>query len=60
MEVGGESLMKVRLRLENSWVTVVQVYTPIKDKVQELTTSFYNSLKEMLFSRDFSTAALLP
>ena len=57
--VGGESLMKARLRLENSWVTVVQAYTATKDKAQELTTSFNNSVKEMLASRDFSTAVLL-
>ena len=57
--MGGENLMKVRLRLENSWVTVVQAYAATKDKAQELTTSFNNSVKEMLASRDFSTAVLL-
>lgn len=56
---GGESLMKARLRLENSWATVVQEYTATEDKAQELTTSFNNSVKEMLASRDFSTAVLL-
>ena len=35
-----ERLMKVRLKLENGWLTVVQVYTPTEDSPEELKTSF--------------------
>ena len=45
-----ERLMKVRLRLENGWLTVVQVYAPTEDSAEELTTSFYDSLEELLAS----------
>ena len=31
-----ERLMKVRLRLENGWLTVVQVYAPTEDSAEEL------------------------
>ena len=45
-----ERLMKVRLRLENGWLTVVQVYAPTEDSAEELKTSFYDSLEELLAS----------
>ena len=45
-----ERLMKVRLRLENGWLTVVQVYAPTEDSAEEMKTSFYDSLEELLAS----------
>ena len=45
-----ERLMKVRLKLENRWLTVVQVYAPTEDSAEELKTSFYDSLEELLAS----------
>ena len=44
-----ERLMKVRLRLEKGWLTVVQIYAPMDDSAEEL-TSFYGSLEELLAS----------
>ena len=45
-----ERLMKVRLKLEYWWLTVVQVYAPTEDSAEELKTSFYDSLEELLAS----------
>ena len=42
--------MTVRLRLENGWLTVVQVYAPMEDSAEELKTSFYDSLEKLLAS----------
>ena len=40
----------MRLKLENRWLTVVQVYAPTEDSAEELKTSFYDSLEELLAS----------
>ena len=45
-----ERLMKVRLRLKNEWLTVVLVYALTEDSAEELKTSLYDSLEELLAS----------
>ena len=45
-----ERLVTVRLRLENGWLTVVQVYAPMEDSAEGLKTSFYDSLEKLLAS----------
>ena len=43
-----ERLMKVRLQIDGRWVTLIQVYAPIDDSVEEMKSSFYMSLEEMI------------
>ena len=43
-----ERLMKVRLRIDGRWVTLVQVYSPTDNSGQEIKDSFNESLEEMI------------
>ena len=43
-----ERLMKVRMRIDGKWVTLIQAYTPTEDSEEGLKDSFYDSLEEMI------------
>ena len=43
-----ERLMKVRMRIDGKWVTLIQAYAPTEDSEEGLKDSFYDSLEEML------------
>ena len=45
-----ERSMRVRLGLENGWLTVVQVYNRTEDNAVQLKNSLYDSLEELLAS----------
>ena len=43
-----ERLMKVRMRIDGKWVTLIQAYAPTEDSDEGLKDSFYDSLEEMI------------
>ena len=40
--------MKIRLRIEGTWVSVVQVYAPTEDSKEEVKGGFYEQLQTTL------------